>query len=223
MISSNQVTDESLDSTRRMMDLCAEAKDAGIKTLVALDDQVTTPNLFARQQAKHTILWHKCCSVTVASMKYLTAKLKQGEQIEKIEGGLDSINADMGLAEKALKAMDLACGIFPKFWKKSEGFKEDDAIWGEQKGGGGGAPPPPGVEIPSGAFVAKITNDDREAEMEENMEQVSAMVGNLRNMANDMGSEVERQNNQLDRINLKAGSDITRVKMANDTAAALMK
>ena len=151
------MTDESLESTRRLMNLCAEAKvmmmivmmivmmimmmmvtqDAGIKTLVALDDQ--------------------------------------GEQIDKIEAGLDSINADMGLAEKALKAMDLACGIFPKFWKKSEGFKEDDAIWGEQKGGGGGAPPPQGIEIPSGAFVAKITNDDREAEMEENMEQVSSM------------------------------------------------
>ena len=101
----------------------------------------------------------------------------QGEQIDKIEAGLDSINADMGLAEKALKAMDLACGIFPKFWKKSEGFKEDDAIWGEQKGGGGGAPPPQGIEIPSGAFVAKITNDDREAEMEENMEQVSQCKG----------------------------------------------
>ena len=53
--------------------------------------------------------------------------------------------------------------------------------------------------------------------------QVSAMVGNLRNMANDMGNELERQNNQVDRINLKAGSDITRVKMANDTAAQLMK
>ena len=200
-----QMTDESLESTRRMMNLCAEAKvmmmmmmivlmiiimmmvtqDAGIKTLVALDDQ--------------------------------------GEQIDKIEAGLDSINADMGLAEKALKAMDLACGIFPKFWKKSEGFKEDDAIWGEQKGGGGGAPPPQGIEIPSGAFVAKITNDDREAEMEENMEQVSAMVGNLRNMSNDMGGELERQNTQLDRINQKAGSDITRVRMANDTAAQLMK
>jgi hypothetical protein len=38
-----------------------------------------------------------------------------------------------------------------------------------------------------------------------------------------MGSEVERQNTQLDRINLKAGSDITRVKMANDKAAALLK
>lgn len=49
------------------------------------------------------------------------------------------------------------------------------------------------------------------------------MVGNLRNMANDMGNELERQNSQMDRINLKAGSDITRVKMANDTAAQLMK
>merc|ERR1711994_367302 len=28
--------------------------------------------------------------------------------------------------------MDLLCGIFPKFWKKSAGFKEDDAVWGDQ-------------------------------------------------------------------------------------------
>ena len=48
--------------------------------------------------------------MTVASMKYLTAKLKQGDQIEKIEGGLDSINADMGLDLEAVsnscRAMD---------------------------------------------------------------------------------------------------------------------
>jgi len=31
------------------------------------------------------------------------------------------------------------------------------------------------------------------------------MIGNLRNMAVDMGSEVEAQNRQLDRINLKVG------------------
>ena len=53
--------------------------------------------------------------------------------------------------------------------------------------------------------------------------QVSAMIGNLRNMASDMNGELENQNQQLDRINLKATSDITRVKMANDKAAALMK
>ena len=43
---------------------------------------------------------------------------KNLEQLEKIESGMDSINADMQIAEKALKGMELCCGIFPKFWKK---------------------------------------------------------------------------------------------------------
>ena len=90
-----QVTDESLESTRRMKAMCEEAKDCGIKTLVMLDDQ--------------------------------------GEQLEKFEKGVDQINSDMRLAEEALRSMDLLCGIFPKFWKKSGGFKEDDAVWGDQK------------------------------------------------------------------------------------------
>ena len=89
----NSVTDESLESTRRMKGMCEEAKDCGIKTLVMLDDQ--------------------------------------GEQLEKFETGVDGINSDMRLAEQALNSMDLLCGIFPKFWKKSGGFKEDDAVWGD--------------------------------------------------------------------------------------------
>jgi len=68
-----------------------------------------------------------------------------------------------------------------------------------------------------------ITNDDREEEMEENMQQVSTMIGNLRNMATDMGTEVANQNNQLDRINLKGASNESRVKMANERAIALNK
>ncbi|XP_040569611.1 synaptosomal-associated protein 25 isoform X3 [Lepeophtheirus salmonis] len=166
-----------------------QSKEAGIKTLVALDDQ--------------------------------------GEQLEKIEGGMDSINADMQIAEKALKGMELCCGVFPKFWKKTNEFKEDDAIWkgGEDGGVGGGGPPPASMSTmgPQGGYVAKITNDDREEEMEENMQQVSTMIGNLRNMAADMGNEVENQNRQLDRINLKGASNESRVKIANDRAGALLK
>ena len=180
----NEKTDETLESTRRMVEMCSEAKDAGIKTLVALDDQ--------------------------------------GEQLDKIEGGMDQINSDMGLAEKALKGMDMAFGIIPKFWKKNEGFKEDKEVWGEVKATVGAAKTE-GVEIREGAYVAKITNDDREEEMEENMQQIGAMVGNLRNMANDMGSEITRQNDQLDRINKKAESDQARVKMANEKASNLLK
>lgn len=49
----------------------------------------------------------------------------------------------------------------------------------------------------------RITNDAREDEMEENMGQVNTMIGNLRNMALDMGSELENQNRMVDRINAK--------------------
>ena len=52
-------------------------------------------------------------------------------------------------------------------------------------------------------FYSRITNDDREEEMEENMQLVNTMIGNLRNMAIDMGSEVESQNKQADRIIIK--------------------
>lgn len=35
------------------------------------------------------------------------------------------------------------------------------------------------------------------------MGQVNTMIGNLRNMALDMGSELENQNRQVSRINMK--------------------
>ena len=39
--------------------------------------------------------------------------------------------------------------------------------------------------------------------MEQNVGEVSNMLGNLRNMAVDMGNEIGSQNRQLDRINQK--------------------
>ena len=39
--------------------------------------------------------------------------------------------------------------------------------------------------------------------MEQNLGDVSGMLGNLRNMAVDMGNEIGSQNKQLDRINQK--------------------
>lgn len=51
--------------------------------------------------------------------------------------------------------------------------------------------------------ICSIINDAREDEMDENVQQVSTMVGNLRNMAIDMSTEVSNQNRQLDRIHEK--------------------
>lgn len=49
----------------------------------------------------------------------------------------------------------------------------------------------------------RITNDARETEMDENLGQVNTMIGNLRNMALDMGSELENQNQQIEKISTK--------------------
>lgn len=55
----------------------------------------------------------------------------------------------------------------------------------------------------------RITNDARETEMDENLGQVNTMIGNLRNMALDMGSELENQNQQIEKISTKVNAYAT--------------
>uniref|UniRef100_A0A915JWL6 t-SNARE coiled-coil homology domain-containing protein n=1 Tax=Romanomermis culicivorax TaxID=13658 RepID=A0A915JWL6_ROMCU len=58
--------------------------------------------------------------------------------------------------------------------------------------------------------------------MDENVMQVSSMVGNLRNMAIDMGTEIGNQNRQLDRINMKTESNQGRVGAAQARTTKLI-
>ena len=55
-------------------------------------------------------------------------------------------------------------------------------------------------DAPHGSYIQRINNDAREDEMEENMQAVGGILGNLKNMAQDMGAEMDRQNKQLDTI-----------------------
>ncbi|XP_014663992.1 PREDICTED: synaptosomal-associated protein 25-like [Priapulus caudatus] len=185
----------SLDSTRRMLAMCDEGKDAGIRTLVMLDEQ--------------------------------------GEQLDRVEEGMDQINQDMREAEKNLTGMEKCCGIFVCPCNKAkdiEKSKEYADTWKKDDDGkvSGGQP---GARVidersgvgPMGGYITRVTNDAREDEMEENIGQVADMLGNLRNMAIDMGSEVSSQNQQLDRINQKGKLVDTRISMANQRANQLLK
>ncbi|KAF0762418.1 synaptosomal-associated protein 25 isoform X3 [Aphis craccivora] len=219
-----EVTDESLESTRRMLALCEESKEAGIRTLVALDDQggelmflLLLPLLLLRN------LSHE------VGMKSLVMLDEQGEQLDRIEEGMDQINADMKEAEKNLTGMEKCCGICVLPCNKSASFKEDEGTWrGNDDGKVVNNQPQRVMDERNGmgaqgGYIAKITNDARENEMEENMGQVNTMIGNLRNMALDMGSELENQNRQVSRINMKAGSNETRISVANQRAHELLK
>ncbi|CAG7828737.1 unnamed protein product, partial [Allacma fusca] len=109
----------------------------------------------------------------------------------------------------------------------SSEFKEDASTWkGNDDGKVVNNQPQRVMDngmVSYGGYIGKITNDAREDEMESNMGQVATMVGNLRNMAIDMGGEIETQNRQLDRINRKAESNEVRIQVANERAGKLLK
>ncbi|XP_070503709.1 synaptosomal-associated protein 25 isoform X3 [Chironomus tepperi] len=189
-LKAQEKTDESLESTRRMLALCEESDDVGAKTLGAMKEQ--------------------------------------GEQLDRIEEGMDQINADMREAEKNLSGMEKCCGICVLPCNKSASFKEDDGTWkGNDDGKVVNNQPQRVCDDrnglgPQGGYIGRITNDAREDEMEENMGQVNTMIGNLRNMALDMGSELENQNRQIDRINRKGEVNNIRLDEASKRAGQLL-
>lgn len=190
----NVKTDESLESTRRMLTMCEESSAVGVKTIIMLD--------------------------------------QQGEQLDRIEEGMDQINQDMKDAEKNLEGMEKCCGLCVLPWKRMKNFEKGgdyDKTWKVSEDGKVNTDGPRMVVDerngagPQGGFITKITNDAREDEMEQNMSEVSGMLGNLRNMAIDMGSEISAQNNQLGRITSKADSNATRIGAANQRATKILK
>ncbi|XP_034433064.1 synaptosomal-associated protein 23-like isoform X2 [Hippoglossus hippoglossus] len=204
----DQVTDESLESTRRMLQMAEESKQTGVNTMVMLD--------------------------------------QQGEQLKHVEDGMDQINQDMKLAEKNLTDLSKCCGIcvcpcdrvstieHESKYKRTWGIR---GVGGDGESDDGGSKvisrQPPGVRngqagqlnasAPSGPYIKRITNDAREDEMEENLDAVGSIIGNLKNMAVDMGSEIDKQNTQIDRITDKADMNKVRIDDANQRANKLIK
>ena len=73
-------------------------------------------------------------------------------------------------------------------------------IVGSQPGAGRSGNSSVPDNAPPGGYIQRINNDAREDEMEENMQAVGSILGNLKNMAQDMGDEIGKQNKDLERI-----------------------
>uniref|UniRef100_A0A4W6G4I4 Multifunctional fusion protein n=1 Tax=Lates calcarifer TaxID=8187 RepID=A0A4W6G4I4_LATCA len=187
----DQIADESLESTRRMLALVEEV------------------------------------SLTVHQF-YFTAlmPLSLPEQLDRrIEEGMDQINKDMKDAEKNLNNLGQFCGLCSCPCNKIKGGGQ---AWGGNQDGVVNSQP--GARVVdereqmaiSGGFIRRVTNDARENEMDENLEQVGGIIGNLRHMALDMGQEIDTQNRQIDRIMEKADSNKTRIDEANQRATKML-
>uniref|UniRef100_A0A8C5V6X6 Synaptosomal-associated protein n=1 Tax=Microcebus murinus TaxID=30608 RepID=A0A8C5V6X6_MICMU len=177
----HQVTDESLESTKRILGLAIESQVAGLKTITMLDEQ--------------------------------------GKQLNCIEEGMDQIHEDVREAEKTLTELNKCCGLCVCPCTRTKNFESGKAYkttWGDggdnsptnviSKQAGhvaNGQPQQPTTGAASRGYIKRITNDARERITNDNLTQVGSILGNLKNMALDMGTETEAQNRQIERITEK--------------------
>ncbi|NXL78550.1 SNP23 protein, partial [Leptocoma aspasia] len=175
----NQVTDESLESTRRILGLAIESQDVGIKTINMLDEQgecneckkrTITKELLLKLKAYYLRLFSRISDVVVQIFLFLWSRTKNFE------------------ASKAYRAT----------WGDGTENSADHVISMQPRSINQQQPQTSGG--PSGGYITRITNDAREDEMDENLTQVGNILGNLKNMALDMGNEIDAQNKQIDRI-----------------------
>nr|XP_040056450.1 synaptosomal-associated protein 23-like isoform X2 [Gasterosteus aculeatus aculeatus] len=202
----NHVTDESLESTRRMLQMAEESKQTGANTMVILD--------------------------------------QQGEQLKRVDEGMDQINQDMRQAERNLTDLSKCCGLCVCPCDRVSSIENDSKYkrtWGLRGGDGESdssgskvvSRQPSGVRngqagqmnnsAPSGPYIKRITDDAREDEMEENLDAVGSIIGNLKTMAQDMGNEIDQQNKHIDSITNKADMNRLRIDEANQRANKLLK
>eukprot|EP00731_Ephydatia_muelleri_P027791 Em0019g664a len=170
------VTNETLAATRRIRGVAEETNQVGVDTLVALNEQ--------------------------------------GEKLDNAERRLDEMNVDLKQTDKHLNELEKCCcciscscfrstGTGTKAYKKGYGKKaraEEDAMLNQPTGSVGSSG---GSRRPDGPIINKVTNDAREDEMEDNLQAVSDVLTNLKGIATEMGSELDRQNNQIDRLGNK--------------------
>ncbi|KAI1895856.1 hypothetical protein AGOR_G00111070 [Albula goreensis] len=162
-----------------------------------------------------------------AGIRTLVMLDEQGEQLERIEEGMDQINKDMKEAEKNLTDLGKFCGLCSCPCNKLKGSDAYKKAWGNNQDGVVASQPARVVDereqmAISGGFIRRVTDDARENEMDENLEQVGGIIGNLRHMALDMGNEIDTQNRQIDRIMEKADSNKTRIDEANQRATKML-
>ncbi|KJE91709.1 synaptosome-associated protein 25a [Capsaspora owczarzaki ATCC 30864] len=210
----DEITNESLEASRRIKQLAMESAEVGGRTVETLQEQ--------------------------------------GRQLNRIDRNLDNVNEDLRGAEKTLTKMEKVCGLCrcpcgkAKKFESTEMYErdtfdpdhsKDPNKKGKNKGKGkeaaaaaGGATAVVDKQPTSlsngreddGMFIKQVTHDHREAEINENIGAVADILGDLRHQAMVMGTELDKHNEVLDRIEKKTDSNTARVDEANIRATKLL-
>ncbi|KAL1258261.1 hypothetical protein QQF64_011505 [Cirrhinus molitorella] len=196
-IKMNHVTNKSLESTRRMRQMAEESLDTGVKTLIMLDEQ--------------------------------------GEKLKNVEQEVEHIKQDMKQARKNLNELSKCSGLCLCPWNRLKSTESEwkkkqvrepkkskrNVVYSQPTAFRNGNAVSAGSVASSGPYIKRVTNDAREDEMEENLNQVGSIIGNLKNLALDMGNEIDQQNKTIERITDKAEMTTALIGKTNQGATRL--
>eukprot|EP00039_Didymoeca_costata_P012427 m.179561 g.179561 ORF g.179561 m.179561 type:complete len:219 (-) comp15479_c0_seq3:1551-2207(-) len=196
----NEITDASLDATRRMLRQAEETREVASKTNEELHKQGDQLRRI-EQNADHMDREVKIAEKSILNM-------------EKCCGCCGCICCR---AKNMDKSKD-----HKRVFSAQHGQLGEDGVIDEQpmsvKGAGAG-----GRGGQGGQYINRITNDAREDEMEQNLSAVGGILADLKQQASAMGDELNDQNEIIDRNKEKIQMVDTRVVNANTRTAQLLK
>ncbi|XP_037828724.1 synaptosomal-associated protein 25 isoform X1 [Lucilia sericata] len=186
-----KVADESLESTRRMLNMMEESEQAGQKTMEALDEQGEKLNNIERgmdninadmTKAEKTLKRLKrCCFICPTPWRKVPTQVEPDGELRKETEGNAKVVVDQPRRVYDERTVNSSAN-------------------------------------PSSGYITRITNDAREDEMDSNLCQVNNILGTLRNMAVDMNSDLTKQNTQIERITAKGDANSVRLDQVNISA-----
>ena len=189
-------TDESLAATRRIKQIAVETERTGADALITLHEQ--------------------------------------GEQLDNVEENLEDIDSALKRTDRELTELEKCCGICrlpgsrvksyqkAKNYKTAYGAKARKQEMVSNQPGSYGATGNVVTSQPKGPIINRVTNDVREDEMDANLQDVNTLLDNMKNIAGDMGGELDRQNDQLGRLEKKMVANDEHIRVANYRVAKQM-
>ena len=169
-----------------------------------------------------------------------------GEQIKRVETRLDEAHEELHATTKNLDELEKCCGCCILPWnlgskrkqqanvkryddinakdekRREKEAKKDAKRKAKEEKNKAKEPTPPAEPLEEN-YIPRITNDDREDEMNKNLHEVHNMVLGLKAMGTDMANEVDRQNKDLDRIAEKTGTLDDQVHLADKRAKKIVR
>uniref|UniRef100_A0A8C1QJB2 Synaptosomal-associated protein n=1 Tax=Cyprinus carpio TaxID=7962 RepID=A0A8C1QJB2_CYPCA len=175
-IKANDVTNESLESTRRMLQMTEESLNVGVKTMTMLEEQgeqlknvdreMDQISQDMKQARKNLNELSKCCGLCLCPCNRLKSPKSDWRKKQR---------------KKAKESKQKVVSIQPTAVRNGQAVSAGSAA-------------------PTGPYIKRVTNDAREDEMEENLGHVGSIVENLKTLALDMGNEIDKQNKSIDHI-----------------------